>query len=356
MMNHIVKEDIDVIVNNLRQEAQKLSGKTLLISGGSGFLGTYIIGVIAELNRSVLPQPCRVISIDNFITGSRQNFLGPVDDQNIIYREGDVTRPVEIDEPVHFIIHAAGLASPVYYQKFPLETIETTIMGVKNLLELSRKQSDFKSFLFFSSSEIYGDPHPDFIPTSEDYRGNVSSTGPRACYDESKRLAETICVVYHQLYQTPVKLVRPFNVYGPGMKTNDYRVVPNFIFKGLMGQALPVHDKGNQTRTFCYISDAITGFLKVFLSDKPGEVYNVGTDREEITMSELANRVSALLPQPVPVNLIAYPDSYPTDEPRRRCPNISKVRQLGYEPHIDLQTGLKRTIQWFSETVQKQQA
>jgi UDP-glucuronate decarboxylase len=346
-MHEIILQDLEAIAKNLMPEAKKLEGKTLLISGGSGFLGNYIVGTIALLNKTVFSKPCKVISLDNFITGSRQNFLEGMDDPNITFREGDVTKPLDIQEPIDFIIHAAGLASPVYYQRYPLETIETTITGAKNLLELARKQNNLQSFLFFSSSEIYGDPDPKYIPTPEDYRGNVSSIGPRACYDESKRLTETICTVYHNLYKTPIKIVRPFNVYGPGMKVNDYRVVPNFIAKGLRNEDLPVHGKGSQTRTFCYISDAITGFLKVFLSEHSEAIYNVGNDQEEINMFELATKVSDLLPSRVPIKLISYPDTYPADEPRRRCPDLTKVKTLGYAPQVDLKTGLVRTIRWF---------
>jgi len=350
-MNHIIKEDLEKIAKSIEGESEKLSGKTLLISGGSGFLGSYIIGVISILNQRILKTPCHVVSIDNFITGSRKNSSEENNGPNISRKEADVSKPIIIDQPVDYIIHAAGLASPVYYQKFPLETIETTIIGVKNLLELSRKNPNFKSFLFFSSSEIYGDPTPENIPTPESYRGNVSSIGPRSCYDESKRLAETICITYHRIYQTPVKIVRPFNVYGPGMKSNDYRVVPNFIAKGMAKEPLPVHDKGSQTRTFCYISDAVTGFFKVLLSEKNGEIYNVGTDKEEINMFDLARIVADAFTPPASIQLIKYPDNYPADEPRRRCPDISKIKQIGYQPQVDLKAGLSRTVQWFGETM-----
>ncbi len=346
--DRIVNEDLAYIVSNIKREASKLSGKTLLISGGSGFLGSYFTKVISKLNKSVLAVPCKVLSVDNYITGSvNKNFLGDIDDNNIEFIYHDVRLPMFVDDKVDYIIHAAGLASPYYYQKYPLETIESAVIGAKNLLELARVNK-VKGFLDFSSSEIYGDPDPSHVPTPETYAGHVSSTGPRACYDESKRLAETLCIVYHQKFGVPIKIVRPFNVYGPGMKPDDYRVIPTFLSKGLRGEELPVHGSGNQTRTFCYISDAITGFFKVLLLGKPGEVYNIGNEKPEITMLELAETIVKTLHNGARVKTIDYPSSYPAGEPQRRCPDLTKARKkLGYKPTINMENGLKRTILWF---------
>jgi len=306
----IIKEDLQRIAQTIAQEAKVLEGKTILISGGAGFLGSYFLGTFQELNKTFFKDPCTVISIDNYITGSR--VAADLEDPHTRYVEADIIRPLSIDEPVDYIIHAAGLASPFYYKKYPLETIEAAISGVKNLLELARKKN-IKSFLFFSSSEIYGDPDPLFVPTPETYKGNVSSIGPRACYDESKRLAETICMTHYQLYGIPLKIVRPFNVYGPGMKPDDYRVFPTFITRGLLGHPLPVHGSGVQTRTFCYIADAITGFLKVLLSDKNGEIYNIGRDKEEMGMEALAAIIVEELGNNVPIHLVEYPDHWSTN-------------------------------------------
>lgn len=349
MKDKIIEEDIKGIVKRIKREAKQLEGKTLLISGGAGFLGSYIISVIHKLNKKVFKKPCRVISIDNFITGKKRRIVEEIKDKNFVFIEADVTKPLLINDKVDYIIHAAGLASPVYYQKYPLETIESAIFGVKNLLELGRKNK-IKSFLDFSSSEIYGDPDPDFIPTPETYRGNVSSVGPRSCYDESKRLGETICMTYYSLYGTPVKIVRPFNVYGPGMLPNDFRVVPMFISHALKNEPLPVHDKGNQTRTFCYISDAITGFLKVLLSKENGEVFNVGNDDNEISMFGLATIVKKIFNGKITIQTVKYPKKYPQDEPKRRCPDLTKIRtKLNYKPAVNLEDGLRRVVKWYKE-------
>lgn len=347
-MHPIIKEDLDSVVRNLGDDARKLEGKTLLISGGAGFLGSYFVGVTHLLNKN-FAKPCRVIVLDNYITGSKDSFIHELIDKNIQLIEADVTRPLPLEGPVDFIIHAAGLASPAYYKKFPLETIDVAILGTKNLLDLAREKK-VVSYLGFSSSEIYGNPDPNFIPTPESYRGNVSCVGPRSCYDESKRLAETISITYHQVHDVPVKIVRPFNVYGPGMKPNDYRVVPTFMARAYSGEVLPVHDKGDQTRTFCYISDAIVGFFKVLFSDRNGEIYNVGIDGPEINMVMLANTVSNLFGRNAPVKLVKYPDSYPADEPNRRCPDLSKIKEhVNYTPTVGLEEGLQRTAAWYRD-------
>lgn len=350
MLHRIIAEDLERIAASIIDEAPQLAGRTLLISGGAGFLGSYFCGVIALLNRAVLSRPCRVISIDNHITSASYNGMFGAEDPHIRRIRGDVREPLDIEESPDYIVHAAGLASPVYYRRYPLETIESAVYGAKNLLEFARARP-VKGFLFFSSSEIYGDPASSAIPTPEHYKGNVSSIGPRACYDESKRLAETLCMVYHERYGVPTKIVRPFNVYGPGMKGNDYRVVPTFLARGLAGESLPVHDKGSQTRTFCYVTDAMAGFFKVLLSAPAGEIYNVGQDKEEVSMMTLATMIADLFPQQdVRAKLVQYPESYPADEPRRRCPDLTKIkRNLGYAPRVALAEGLSRTLAWFRD-------
>lgn len=340
-------DDLNSVLQDLKKEARALEGKTILISGGSGFIGSYINAVLFLLNKKVFKRPVQVISVDNYITGFRKNFLIDIKSKNFRFLTFDVRLPFTINEPIDYIIHAAGLASPYYYKKYPLETIESAILGAKNLLELARV-SRSKSFLFFSSSEIYGDPDPEHVPTPETYVGRVSSVGPRACYDESKRLAETLCITYHDLYKVPIKIIRPFNVYGPGMRHTDYRVIPTFLYTGLRGKNLPVHDRGNQTRTFCYISDALTAIFKVLISGQSGAVYNVGNDKPEISMYELASITCELLGNGVKPRRKSYPSSYPAGEPQRRCPDLTKIKtELGYLPKVDLREGLKRSLIWF---------
>ncbi len=348
-MHHIVKEDIQSIVGSIKKDALKLEGKTVLVTGSSGFLGSYFMAVLNEINKSVLNKPCRIIAVDNHIIGNKRNILGDADSKHITFFEHDICQPINIKGPVDYIIHAAGIASPAYYMKFPLETIEVSTTGTKNMLQLARKKKS-QSMIFFSSSEIYGDPHPEHIPTPETYRGHVSSTGPRSCYDESKRLGETLCVTHFRLFNTPVKIIRPFNVYGPGMKPDDHRVLPKFLNCALRGETLPIHGSGLQTRTYSYVSDAIVGFFKVLFKGTSGEIYNIGSDAEEINLVNLAKVISDISPQKIKVKKIPYPKTYPGDEANRRCPDLTKARtQLAFNPTIKLREGAKRVLQWYKD-------
>ncbi len=349
MKSTIVQKDIEAIVKSLGTSVHALEGKTVLISGSSGFLGSYFLVVLQHLNKVVLKKPCSVIALDNRITGILENVLGNITDKNFSIKNFDICSPISIRGPVDYIIHMAGIASPVFYMKYPLETIKTATIGTQNLLELA-KQKKSKKLLFFSSSEIYGDPTPDAVPTKETYKGNVSCTGPRACYDESKRLGETFCSVYRNLYGVPAQIIRPFNVYGPGMKSDDRRVIPQFLSCAFEGKSLPVHGSGLHTRSYCYISDAITGFFKVLLSKKDGEVYNIGNHTSETNLVDLAKLMIELTKKPVTITKIPYPAEYPADEPSRRCPDITKaITELKFSPKVDLRTGLRRVLAWREE-------
>jgi len=283
MPSDIVFQDLETISNMIKDDAKILEGKTLLISGGSGFIGSYFVATINYLNKKFLSKPCKVVSLDNYITGIEKNIFGLTKDENILFVKHDVREPLKIEQKIDYVVHAAGIGSPIYYRQHPIETIEVGTLGTKNMLEVAR-QNNAASFLFFSSSEVYGNPDPKFVPTPETYLGNVSCTGARACYDESKRLGETLCINYFKIYNVPVKIVRPFNIYGPGMKLNDYRVIPNFFANAFNKESLPIYGDGRQTRTFCYITDAIIAFFKILLSKNSGEVYNAGNDKEEIGM------------------------------------------------------------------------
>ena len=348
-MHSIVKEDIQSIITAIKKDAKVLEGKTVLVTGSCGFLGSYFTAALDELNKSVFKKPCRIIAIDNHIIGNKENILGDVRSNHITYLKRDICKPMEFKGPIDYIIHAAGIASPVYYMKHPLETIEVSTQGVKLMLELA-KQKKSKGMLFFSSSEIYGDPHPDYIPTPETYRGNVSSIGPRSCYDESKRLGETICLTHFRLFNTPIKIIRPFNVYGPGMKPDDHRVLPKFLNCALRGEELPIHGNGLQTRTYSYVSDAIIGFFQVLFKGTPGEVYNIGSDKNEINLVNLAKTVADIFPGKVKIKKIPYPKNYPGDEASRRCPDLTKAKtQLAFNPKIELKDGASRVLTWYKD-------
>ncbi len=347
-VSHCLPEDIAQIAKGISAEAQALSGATVLLCGGAGFLGRYFTSVFAYLNERILKEPCRVIVCDNLITSGQLGADGG--GNGFTFLQHNIIEPLDIDEPIDYVVQAAGIASPYYYRKYPLETLEVATVGTKRVLELGR-QHPLKGFLFFSSSEIYGDPDPRYVPTPESYRGNISCLGPRACYDESKRLGETLCSIYHQLYGVPARMVRPFNVYGPGMQQRDYRVLPNFAHRILSGQPLHLYGDGTQTRTFCYITDAMTGFLKVLLSGTNGQAYNIGNPVPEVSMLELAKTLEQVLNRPLDAQQVVYPDSYPADEPQRRCPDITKASvQLNYQPVVTLPDGLKRFMDWAART------
>jgi UDP-glucuronate decarboxylase len=347
MTANATQDDVAAIIESLGADAHRFSGKTVLLTGGAGFLGRHFISVFRRLSRDVLDKPCKVISADNYITGEPLALHdGGRHDPNIVDVWADVTYPLPVREDLHYIVHAAGVASPVYYMKYPLETIDSAVQGTKNLLQLACRNNELEGFLLFSSSEIYGDPDPKAVPTPETYHGYVSSVGPRACYDESKRLGETIATVYQQRHNVPVTIVRPFNVFGAGMKHNDRRVIPMFAYEALNGRAIPVHGTGQQTRTFCYISDAISGFLKALLNGKRGEPYNIGNANNEISMTELAQTFASIIPG-ANVKHISYPDIYPAGEPQRRCPDLTKAaNDLGYQAKVDLPEGLGRFVEW----------
>jgi len=339
-----VEADIAQIAKQIAPQAERLAGKTVLLCGGAGFLGRYFVHVFNQLNADYLPKPCRLLIYDNLITSGQAG--AHLATQNITFRQHDIVQPFKVDEPVDYIIQAAGIASPYYYRKYPLETLEVATNGTRRMLDLAAEKH-VKGFLFFSSSEIYGDPDPMHVPTQESYRGNISCMGPRACYDESKRLGETLCTIFQYRYGVPTTIVRPFNVYGPGMQETDYRVLPNFMSRILADKPLMVYGNGSQTRTFCYVTDAIVGFLKVLLDGTPGQAYNIGNPLPEISMVGLAQTLEQTVGKKLSVHLVEYPDSYPADEPQRRCPDISKAQhQLGYHPTVRLDEGLRRFYEW----------
>ena len=275
------------------------------------------------LNETVLNKPVQIIALDNLIIAGAEGFEIPKI-SNIQFITHDVIEPFNCSENIDYVIHAAGIASPYYYRAYPLETLQVAITGTQNMLELARQKN--ARLTFFSSSEIYGDPDSKHVPMTESYRGNVACQGPRACYDESKRVGETLTYIYHTNFGTHTNVIRPFNVYGPGMQETDYRVLPNFASRIKARKPLNLYGSGSQTRTFCYITDAIAGFLRVIIKGVSGEAYNIGNPFPEISMLELIEKIRELRDDDIQYNLIEYPDSYPADEPMRRSPDITKAR------------------------------
>ena len=364
----LLQTDLEYICANLREEFGQMAGQSLLITGGGGFLGYYLVLSALHFNQTAgRGQPIRVAVWDNFIRGAPKWLTALEGTSNLAIHRYDLIEALPANMPdFDWIIHAAGIASPPYYRKYPLKTIDANINGLRNLLDRCVVQAErgrtVKGFLFFSSSEIYGDPAPDAIPTSEDYRGIVSCTGPRACYDESKRFGETLCVIYAQHYGIPTRQARPFNNYGPGLKITDKRVVADFAREIFAGRDLVMHSDGTPTRTFCYAADSITGYYKVLVKGGNGEPYNIGTEKPEISMAELANRLATTAGELFGyrgkvVHQPALEADYLVDNPNRRCPDIAKARsRLGYDPGISIEEGLRRSLIWYHHNQQAEEA
>lgn len=351
-MKFLLDTDINEIVEHLPIGAlSQLAGKHVLITGGRGFLGRYFTAVLHELNERYLGgNPVRVTCLDNFISAGEAGRDLP-EMAHVQFVEYDVIKPY-VDR-ADYILHLAGIASPAHYRAHPLETLDVATTGLRNSLELAKLNPGCR-LVFFSSSEIYGDPTEGNVPTPETYRGNVACLGPRACYDESKRLGETLVQIYHQQYGVHGCIVRPFNVYGPGMQATDYRVLPNFAARIAAGEPLEVYGDGKQTRTYCYVADAIGGFLRVLLHGKAGEPYNIGNPSPEIGVARLADLCCDIAGADMAGSPtwqgMPHPAAYPADEPNRRCPDITKAaRDLDYSPRIGLEDGLRRFFGWALE-------
>jgi len=309
------------------------SRKRVLVTGGAGFLGSHLCERLLAMGNEVL-------CVDNYFTGRRENILHLVDHPRFEVVRHDITWPlyVEVDE----IYNLACPASPVHYQHDPVQTTKTSVHGAINMLGLAKR---VKAKIFqASTSEVYGDPT--VHPQTEDYRGNVNPIGPRACYDEGKRCAETLFFDYHRQHKVRIRVARIFNTYGPRMHPNDGRVVSNFIVQALRGEPITVYGDGSQTRAFCYVDDLIEGFIR--LMDAPDTVtgpINLGNP-VEFTIGELARKIIDLTGSS---SKIVY-KPLPVDDPTQRCPDITLARKLlGWEPKVPLETGLLRTIEYFDK-------
>lgn len=341
----VLAEDAATVAATLGGAADAFEGRTVLVAGAAGFLGAAMFDVLRHLNENRFRKPARLIVADNFVTGVPDRLRRYASDPSVCVLDVDITRDLNIREPFDFAIHAASIASPIIYRAKPLQTVDVNVWGLRRMIDLARAQPDFQSFLFFSTSEIYGDPDPANIPTTEDYRGYVSCTGPRACYDESKRFGETLAVIYHQQFGFPIRSVRPFNVFGAGQRVDDGRIVPDLIKAAMNGEPLVLLSDGRATRSFCYASDAIAGFFLAMLKGRPGEAYNVGNDTE-VSIRQVADVVGELTGLPVTYKTSNDPH-YLTDNPQRRCPDLTKSRsELGYVPRVSLRDGIARTLAW----------
>ena len=359
-LQQLVDEDLDAICTDLAAEFSEMSGGRLLVTGGAGFLGYYLLQSVLYWNeRRANGSKIDVTVYDNYIRGVPDWLEALRGRPHLELRRVDMIEPLPKGiGHFDYIVHAAGIASPIYYRAKPLQCIDANINGLRNLLDYAVAERDagrpLRGFLFYSSSEIYGDPAATAIPTPETYRGNVSCTGPRACYDESKRFGETLCVTYAKHEGIPVRMARPFNNYGPGLKITDGRVIPDFAKDLFAGRDIVMLSDGSPKRTFCYATDAIAGYFKVLVRGGAGEPYNIGIDRPEISVAELAE-----LAVKAAAELFGYrgkvvlgrsiETDYLIDNPNRRCPAIDKARsELGFNPKVSIEEGIYRSLIWYS--------
>lgn len=354
MPNPIVLEDLERMHAAVGRR-DRFEGSTIIVTGCAGFLGFYFMQYLVRQADKLGIK--KIVGLDTFLL-DKPKWLTELAEQYpqvLDLRAFDVSKDDIASVPgaaeARFVIHGASIASPTFYRMYPVETIDANIWGLRHLLDFYRGKDTLKGFLFFSSSEIYGDPDPAHIPTDEEYRGLVSCTGPRACYDESKRFGETMCWVYAKQYGMPITIARPFNNYGPGMRVEDKRLPADFAKCVLEGRDIVILSDGKPTRTFCYVSDAVTGYLLCLLYGKY-DYFNIGTETPETMVRDLAK-----IYQQQGAEIYGYkgevhyetsddPD-YMTDNPNRRCPIITKAREkLGYDPQILVDEGVGRYLRY----------
>ena len=303
-----------------------------VITGGAGFVGSHLC-------ERFLAEGHEVLCLDNLLTGNRRNIAHLLDSPRFSFLEHNISEPVQIDGPIDNILHFASPASPADYLAHPIATLKVGSLGTHNALGLAKAKN--ARFLLASTSEVYGDP--EVHPQREDYWGNVNPIGPRGCYDEAKRFAEAITMAYHRYHGVKTRIVRIFNTYGPRMRLNDGRVLPAFMGQVLRGEPMTVFGKGDQTRSFCYVTDLVDGIYRLLHADF-SEPVNIGNP-SEITVLELAKEIIAMVPGTK--STIDYRE-LPQDDPKRRKPDITRAQTLlGWNPTIDRADGLKRTLEYF---------
>jgi UDP-glucuronate decarboxylase len=356
MASEILLEDMDYIHRSIKGH-EKFADGTVLITGCAGFLGRYFLEYLTRY-ASVLGIK-RIIGLDTFLL-DRPTWLERLVAEFDVLEvhsfdiSSDDLQSLQGSDAITHVVHAASIASPTFYRQYPIETIHANVWGLRRLFDAIRENKNLRGFLFFSSSEIYGDPAAEFIPTSEDYAGNVSCTGPRACYDESKRMGETMCWVYAQQWGLPVTVARPFNNYGPGMRIGDKRLPADLAKCVIEGEDIVILSDGTPTRTFCYVADAVAGYLLTLLHGKY-DYFNIGIDRPEIMVRDLA---ALFAKQGAEVfgykGAVKYgksaDEAYLTHNPNRRCPIITKAQTiLGYAPTILVDEGVGRYLRFLKQ-------
>ncbi len=349
MRNRIIEEDL-ARITSANLPWTEFAGRTVLISGANGFLPAYIVETLLYLNEKGLFPPTDVIALVRNREKAGARFAHYRNQDALRFLVQDVCTPVDLDGPVDYVVHAASQASPKYYGVDPVGTLAANVLGTHNLLRLAKEKHSI-GFLFFSSGEVYGQVDSSRIPTKEDAYGILDPTDVRSCYGESKRLGETMCVSWAHQYQVPAKMLRPFHTYGPGMKLDDGRVFADFVADIINNRDIVMKSDGTAVRAFCYLADAVAGFFTVLLKGEVGQAYNVGNDRAEVSVRDLAHILVGLFPEKrlrvIQQSEVETP-GYLKSPLSRTCPDISKARRLGWEPATPVEEGFRRTIWSFS--------
>ena len=332
-----MKKEIEEIINNLGDISRSIEGKNILVTGGAGFLGSWLCEALVE-------QGANVICLDNLVSGLKANISHLMERDNFKFIQHDITQPIFFDEPIDMVMHLASRASPFEFEKYPIQILKANTLGIWVALGITKKHN--ARFLYTSTSEVYGKAEE--IPTTEEYRGNVNPVGPRSCYDEAKRCGESYVIAYKMQHGLDVRIARIFNTYGPRMRAEGVygRVIPRFIEQALSNKPITIFGDGSQTRSFCYVTDQIEGLLRLaFLEDAEREVVNIGSDIE-MTILELAELIREITNSS---SEIVFKE-LPKDDPPRRKPDITKVKKiLNWEPKVELKEGLLKMIKWFEE-------
>ncbi|NQE53595.1 GDP-L-fucose synthase [ANME-1 cluster archaeon GoMg3.2] len=332
-----MNKGIEEIIRNVGDVRKNFEDKIVLVTGGAGFLGSWICEVLIE-------QQAKVICLDNLVSGLQTNISHLMDKDNFKFIQHDITQPIFFDERIDIVMHLASRASPFEFEKYPIQILKANTLGIWVALGIAKKHD--ARFLYTSTSEIYGCAEK--IPTTEEYRGNVNPIGPRSCYDEAKRCGESYVIAYKMQHDLDTRIARIFNTYGPRMRAEGVygRVIPRFIEQALSNKPITIFGDGSQTRSFCYVTNQIEGLLKLaFLDDAKGEVVNIGDDKE-ITILELAKLVKELTNSKSEIVF----NELPKDDPPRRKPDIRKAKMLlNWEPKGELKEGLLKMIKWFEE-------
>jgi nucleoside-diphosphate-sugar epimerase len=335
--HRIVAEDLQFLTGTYAIPWQKLKNKAVLITGASGMLAAYMVETLLFLNETQ--------KLGATILAVVRNHKGFKQREDLICIEQNINEPLQLERKIDYIVHAASQASPKYFATDPVGTLSANTLGTAHLLELARK-NDVEGFLYFSSAEVYG--HATVVPTAESNYGTLDPLELRSCYAESKRMGENMCVAWHHQYKVPVKIVRPFHTYGPGMKFDDGRVQADFIADVVNNRDIMLKSDGEAKRAFCYLADATAGFWTVLLKGTDAQAYNIGDPKGEISIRELAQLVAGLYPEKkIAVKFEprkASKDYLPSEVPIT-CPDITLVQKLGWSPRTTIENGFRRTIE-----------